>query len=83
MELSKKTTILFSPALHEHLAHLARRRGVSLGHLVREACEIQYGGVSPEDRMEAASELAALCLPVAAVEVMKAESVTPTEEAPP
>lgn len=31
MELSKKTTILFSPEFHRRLSRLAARRGVSLG----------------------------------------------------
>lgn len=43
MELSKKTTILFSPETHERLTELAARRGVSLGELVRDACVAQYG----------------------------------------
>ena len=46
MELTKKTTILLSPDLHAHLARTARARRTSLGQLVREACEIQYGHVS-------------------------------------
>jgi hypothetical protein len=43
MELSKKTTILFSPDTHARLTALAARRGTSLGDLVREACVAQYG----------------------------------------
>ncbi len=49
MGLIKKTTILFSPALHAHLTETAKRRGMSLGELVRAACEAQYGIVSSED----------------------------------
>ena len=37
--LSKKTTILFPPDLHTRLAVLSAQRGVSLGDLVRAACE--------------------------------------------
>ena len=64
MELSKKTTLLFSPQLHRRLTALAAKRGVSLGELVREACEAQFGiGATPE-RIDAARALAALALPV-------------------
>ena len=43
MELSKKTTILLSPDLHQRLMRLAAARHVSLGELVRQACEKQVG----------------------------------------
>ena len=49
MELSKKTTILFSPDLHARLLRLAAQRGTSLGDLVRTACERQYGLATPEE----------------------------------
>ena len=75
MELTKKTTILFSPELYEHLAAVARRRGVSLGELVRSACEVQYGFVDPQTRLEAVEELAALRLPVGSPAKLKAQSV--------
>ncbi|PKN55044.1 MAG: hypothetical protein CVU56_23390 [Deltaproteobacteria bacterium HGW-Deltaproteobacteria-14] len=45
MELTRKTTILSSPALHDRLVQLARRRGVSTGQLIRQAVESQYGWV--------------------------------------
>lgn len=82
MELSKKTTILLNPELHKCLTKLARKRKVSLGHLVREACEVQYGLSSSDeaDRASAVRELAALDLPVETVEVMKAESVPDPED---
>ena len=75
MELSKKTTILFSPELHRRLTRLAASRGVSLGELVREACEIRYGVVGSDRRREAVQALAELALPVATPEEMKRESV--------
>lgn len=74
MELTKKTTILFSPELHRRLARLAAARGVSLGTLVREACEVQYGVGGSSRRAEAAAALAALRLPVGTPERMKRES---------
>ena len=75
MELSKKTTILFSPDSHRRLSELAERRGVSLGELVREACATAYGIVDHEVRIEAAASLAALQLPVGTTRDMKRESV--------
>ena len=75
MELSKKTTLLFPPDLHDHLVHLARQRGVSLGELVRRACEDQYRFVSANARLAAVRELAALSLPVGTPEEMERESL--------
>jgi len=80
MELSKKTTILFPPDLHERLSRLAVQKGVSLGELVRSACEKEYGIVSKEDRIEAVRSLAGLELPVKDVKKMKEESVAEPEE---
>jgi hypothetical protein len=79
MELSKKTTLLFPPDLHEQLARLARQQGVSLGELVRRACEAQYGIVSQESRMAAVRELEAMALPVGDPGQMKRESVAEPE----
>ncbi len=80
MELSKKTTILFPPDLHDRLLKLAAERGVSLGSLVREACVSRYGHVSSEDRLAAAEELSGLSLPVGDVHEMKRESVPEPED---
>ncbi len=74
MELSKKTTILFSPELHRRLAALATKRGSSLGDLVREACEAQYGIMGSPERADAARALAALHLPVGSTDEMKRDS---------
>lgn len=82
MELSKKTTILFPPVLHDHLTRLAAQRRTSLGDLVRRACEAQYGFASPQDRRQAVRELASLALPVGSVAEMKRQSVPPLEELP-
>ena len=80
MELSKKTTILFSPDLHTRLTRLATQRGTSLGDLVRTACEREYGLTSPEDRLAAVRSLASHSLPVCAAEEMARESVPRPEE---
>ncbi len=75
MELSKKTTILFSPEVHARLAELAARKGVSMGVLVREACVAQYGITDQHTRISAVEALAALSLPVGTPDQMKRESV--------
>ena len=75
MDLSKKTTSLFTPDLHEQLVRLADQRGVSLGRLVREACVQQYGIASREDQLEAVRGLAGLSLPVGDAATMGRESV--------
>lgn len=80
MELSKKTTILFPPELHERLTRLAEVRGSSLGELVREACRERYGLVSEEERLEAVRELEALSLPVGEPEDLERESVPDPDE---
>jgi len=75
MDISKKTTILFTPEQHRRLQALAEHRGTSMGALVREACARQYGLLEPEDRLAAVRELAALALPVDTPGRMKEESV--------
>lgn len=80
MELSKKTTILLSPELHERLIRLAEHRGTSLGALVRRACEVHYGLVPVEARLEAVRELSSLALPVGTPQEMERESMPTAEE---
>jgi len=80
MELSKKTTILFSPELHERLSRLAVERGTSLGDLVRTACESQYGLPTKDEKLAAVRSLAALTLPVGDPQQMKRESVPDPQE---
>jgi ribbon-helix-helix CopG family protein len=74
------TTILLPPDLHERLSRLAEQQGTSLGALVRRACEIQYGPVSVEARLEAVRQLAAMSLPVGDPSAMKRESVPLAED---
>jgi len=75
MELVRKTTILLSPQLHDRLTQLARHKGISMGQLMRDACEKTYGLTTPERRLEAARGLASLSLPVDDVGRMKEQSV--------
>ena len=75
MELSKKTTILFSPESHLYLTRIAAQRGVSLGELVREACALAYGDVDQRASIGAVGALAAMALPVGTPDAMKRESV--------
>jgi hypothetical protein len=75
MELSKKTTILFPPELHERLKRLAKIRGVSIGELVRSACEAQYRLVPVGERHALVAEIASLDLPVSDTRTMKRQSV--------
>lgn len=83
MELSKKTTVLFTPEQHRRLQRLAAQRGTSMGELVRDACMQQYGLVDEETRRAAVRELADLGLPVGTPARMKRESVPdPAELAP-
>jgi len=82
MGLSHKTTILLSPALHRQLTQLAEERGQSLGELVRQACERQYGLADRKGRLAAVEALAGLRLPVGPVEKMIAESVADPKDLP-
>jgi hypothetical protein len=72
---TKKITVLFSPELHERLSRLAENRRASLEDLVRRACELQYGFLSSEARLDAVRELAGLSLPLADSSVLEQESV--------
>ncbi len=83
MDLSKKTTILFSPELHARLTRLAALKGTSMGELVRAACERHYGTPTREERIAAARQLAAMNLPVSDWEQMERECVPDPEELAP
>lgn len=80
MDLTKKTTILFPPDLHERLTQRAAREGTSLGELVRRACRSEYGLVSREERVRAVEAMLDLELPVADPSILKRESVPDAED---
>ena len=80
MDLSKKTTILLSPDLYQQLTQLAAQKGVSMGQLMREACEKTYGLSTREHRLEAVRGLSSLCLPIDEVSRMKEQSVPSPDE---
>ena len=80
LELSKQTTILFPPDLHERLSRQAEREGTSLGALVRRACRAEYGYVSAEERHRAVQELRSLNLPVGTPRKVKEQSLLRPEE---
>ena len=75
MDLVKKTTILFAPDFYEHLTRTAKSRGASLGQLVREACEAQYGTVTSDDRVAAVACLRGLSLPTGTPRQIKRQSI--------
>jgi hypothetical protein len=70
-----ENTVQLPGDLYEQLAALATERSVSVGHLVRVACEEQYGFPSKERRRQAARQLGEMSLPVGTVEAMKRQSV--------
>lgn len=63
--------------MHRRLTELAALRGRSLGELVREACEVQYGVMGRQDQRAAVAALARLSLPVDSPQAMKRESAPP------
>ena len=75
MRPTHNTTILLSDALHRQLTRPAHEPGQSIGELVRQACERQYGMADPRARLEPVEALRAMRLPVGPVEQMIAESV--------
>jgi hypothetical protein len=81
--LSKKTTILLPPGLHQRLTRLAGQKRTSLGELVRSACEHEYGAVPVAEKLAAVRRMVGLALPVASVRRMKQESVPAAERLAP
>jgi hypothetical protein len=83
MELTKKTTILLTPRLHNMLTGLSKAQHTSIGELVRRACEKQYGITSEDASRDAANRLSEFELPVGTSRAMKHESVpTPNDFLP-
>lgn len=80
MELSKKTTILLTPTLYERITAEAKRRSMSMGEVVREACELRYGFGASDVRLQAVNDIAALALPVGTPRQMKRESVVDPDD---
>jgi predicted DNA-binding protein len=82
MRLTHKTTVLLSERLHRQLSQLAAERGQSMGELVRQACERQYGMADVNARLAAVEALRSMRLPVGPVEQMIAESVAEPQDLP-
>jgi hypothetical protein len=72
--------LLLPADLYSHLSWIARQRRVSVGELVRQACEAHYGIVSKESRMAAVRELEAMSLPVGDPEQLEKDSVPGPED---
>lgn len=76
MELTKKTTILFTEKQFNTLKKIAFIQKTSIGELIRRACEHEYGILIEIEAEKAVEELAGLSLPVGPVEEMKQEIVS-------
>jgi len=75
MELSHKTTILFSENQFSSLKSMAKAKGKSIGELIRSACEQVYASDNNSGAVDAVFELEKLNLPVASVKEMKLEQM--------
>jgi hypothetical protein len=58
--LDERMQILVSPEQRRRLEVEARRRGTSVASLVREAIDARFGSTSPEERVQAVAEIAAM-----------------------
>ena len=81
MELSKKTTILLSPRLYSMLKGISKTKNLSIGELIRSACEKQYGLSAQSEALKAVDALSEMRLPVATPGEMKRESVLDQDKA--
>ena len=63
-EMTKKMTILFLPKLYEELERVSKEQGRSVGELVRDATEIQYGVGGVAARLRAVEVMSKLETPV-------------------
>lgn len=75
MELSKKTTILFSEQQFRYLKELAGIKNSSIGELIRKACEKVYGKIDESEAAAAVDRLSELGLPTGSIDVIKQEIV--------
>lgn len=75
MELSHKTTILFSEDQFSSLKRISKEKGKSIGELIRKACIQIYSIDDREGAVDAVLELGKLKLPVASVQEMKKEQI--------
>jgi len=71
--MTKKTTILFPPAIYHQLEQVAERQRTSVAHLVRQAAIQCYLVPDRHARRAAVEALAAMELPVAEWSVMEEE----------
>jgi hypothetical protein len=69
--LSKRVEVLFDPKQYAGLEQEARRRGESVGSLVREAVERQYLLPSREERRTALKDLLSIKLDIGSWEEAK------------
>ena len=69
--LSKRVEVLFDPKQYTGLEQEARRRGESVGSLVREAVERQYLLPSREERRTALKDLLSIKLDIGSWEEAK------------
>lgn len=74
MPLSKRTTILFPPEVWDELGRVAKEKGTSVAHLVREAAVQRYLAPNKATRKAAVEALAAMRLPVSSWSQMEAET---------
>lgn len=58
--LQERLQILVSTEQRRRLEAEAKRRGTSVASLVREAVDVQFGAVTPADRLRALSEIQAM-----------------------
>ena len=72
-KMTKKTTILFPPALYKQLEKVARQQDRSVGDLVREAAAVHYGSAGVRARVKAIDDLARLGADVGEPEELEAE----------
>ena len=73
--LSKRVEVLFDPKQYAGLEQEARRRGESVGSLVREAVERQYLLPSREERRTALRDLLSIKLDIGSWEEAKEEII--------